>query len=120
MATRATRSASRKARLTEAVATGPLGALSHDELGVIIDGLVVGETLGSGPDVATWVNDGLGLLHAWVSETLLLSYPRKYRRMRRGTSKQSLMASPAPRVMPIEISLRGSRAHPAIRSDSSE
>ena len=36
---RATRSASRKARLTEAVATGPLGALSHDELGVIFDGL---------------------------------------------------------------------------------
>ena len=35
----ATRSASRKARLTEAVATGPLGALSHDELGVIFDGL---------------------------------------------------------------------------------
>ena len=39
MAARATRSASRKARLTEAVATGPLGALSHDELGVIVDGL---------------------------------------------------------------------------------
>ena len=40
MAARATRSASRdKARLTEAVATGPLGALSHDELGVIFDGL---------------------------------------------------------------------------------
>jgi len=38
-ATRATRSASRAARLTEAVATGPLGALSHDELGVIFDGL---------------------------------------------------------------------------------
>ena len=36
---RATRSASRKARVTEAVATGPLGALSHDELGVIVDGL---------------------------------------------------------------------------------
>ena len=36
---RATRSASRNARLTEAVATGPLGALSHDELGVIFDGL---------------------------------------------------------------------------------
>jgi len=36
---RATRSASRKARVTEAVATGPLGALSHDELGVIFDGL---------------------------------------------------------------------------------
>ena len=34
-----TRSASRAARLTEAVATGPLGALSHDELGVIVDGL---------------------------------------------------------------------------------
>ena len=40
MAARATRSASRKARRTEAVATGPLGALSHDELGVIVDGLV--------------------------------------------------------------------------------
>jgi len=39
MAARATRSASRKARVTEAVATGPLGALSHDELGVIVDGL---------------------------------------------------------------------------------
>ena len=39
MATRATRSASRAARLTEAVATGPLGVLSHDELGVIFDGL---------------------------------------------------------------------------------
>merc|ERR1712046_196376 len=39
MVARATRSASRKARLTEAVATGPLGALSHDELGVIFDGL---------------------------------------------------------------------------------
>ena len=39
MATRATRSASRKARHAEAVATGPLGALSHDELGVIFDGL---------------------------------------------------------------------------------
>ena len=39
MAARATRSASRKARLTEAVATGSLGALSHDELGVIVDGL---------------------------------------------------------------------------------
>ena len=39
MAARATRSASGKARLTEAVATGPLGALSHDELGVIVDGL---------------------------------------------------------------------------------
>jgi len=39
MAARATRSASRKARLTEAVVTGPLGALSHDELGVIFDGL---------------------------------------------------------------------------------
>jgi len=36
---RATRSASRKARVTEAVATGPFGALSHDELGVIVDGL---------------------------------------------------------------------------------
>ena len=39
MAARATRSASRKARTAEAVATGPLGALSHDELGVIFDGL---------------------------------------------------------------------------------
>jgi len=39
MAERATRSASRKARLTEAVVTGPLGALSHGELGVIVDGL---------------------------------------------------------------------------------
>ena len=39
MAARASRSTSRKARLTEAVATGPLGALSHDELGVIFDGL---------------------------------------------------------------------------------
>ena len=39
MAARATRSASRKARLAEAVATGPLGALSHDELGVIFEGL---------------------------------------------------------------------------------
>ena len=39
MAGRATRSASREARLTEAVATGPLGALSHDELGMIFDGL---------------------------------------------------------------------------------
>jgi len=39
MAARATRSASREARATEAVATGPLGALSHDELGVIFDGL---------------------------------------------------------------------------------
>ena len=39
MATRATRSASRKARRAETVATGPLGALSHDELGVIVDGL---------------------------------------------------------------------------------
>jgi len=40
MAARATRSASRAARRTvEAVATGPLGALSHDELGVIFDGL---------------------------------------------------------------------------------
>ena len=36
---RVTRSASRKARVTAAVATGPLGALSHDELGVIFDGL---------------------------------------------------------------------------------
>jgi len=39
MAARATRSASHKARVTEAVATGPFGALSHDELGVIVDGL---------------------------------------------------------------------------------
>ena len=39
MAAHATRSASRKARVAEAVATGPLGALSHDELGVIFDGL---------------------------------------------------------------------------------
>jgi len=39
MAARASRSASRKARATEAVATGPLGALSHDELGVIFEGL---------------------------------------------------------------------------------
>ena len=39
MAARATRSTSRAARLTEAVATGPLGALSHDELGVVFDGL---------------------------------------------------------------------------------
>ena len=40
MAARATRSASRKARRSEeAVSTGPLGALSHDELGVIFDGL---------------------------------------------------------------------------------
>ena len=34
-----TRSSSRKVRLTDAVATGPFGALSHDELGVIFDGL---------------------------------------------------------------------------------
>ena len=47
MATCATRSASRRSRVAEAVAsrgaaavaTGPLGALSHDELGVIVDGL---------------------------------------------------------------------------------
>ena len=39
MAARATRSACRAARHTSAVATGPLGALSHDELGVIFDGL---------------------------------------------------------------------------------
>ena len=40
MAARATRSASRRAvRNAEAVATGPLGLLSHDELGVIVDGL---------------------------------------------------------------------------------
>merc|ERR1712185_455282 len=39
MAARTTRSASRRARRAEAVATGPLGALSHDELGVIVDGL---------------------------------------------------------------------------------
>ena len=39
MGTRKTRSASRAARRAEAVATGPLGALSHDELGIIFDGL---------------------------------------------------------------------------------
>ena len=43
MAAGATRSASRRvardARNAEAVATGALGALSHDELGVIVDGL---------------------------------------------------------------------------------
>ena len=40
LAARTTRSASRKERCAEeAVATGPLGALSHDELGVIVDGL---------------------------------------------------------------------------------
>jgi len=39
MAARATRSTTRRARNAEAVATGPLGALSHDELGVIVDGL---------------------------------------------------------------------------------
>ena len=39
MGTRTTRSASHTARRAEAVATGPLGALSHDELGVIFDGL---------------------------------------------------------------------------------
>ena len=39
MASRVTRSASRSARRAEAVVTGPLGALSHDELGVIFDGL---------------------------------------------------------------------------------
>ena len=47
MGGRATRSATRRARFAEAmtshgvaaVATGPLGALSHDELGVIFDGL---------------------------------------------------------------------------------
>jgi len=40
MAARATRSARRTGRRAEAaVATGPLGALSHDELGVIVDGL---------------------------------------------------------------------------------
>ena len=39
MAARATHSASRAVRRDEAVATGPLGALSHDELGVIFDGL---------------------------------------------------------------------------------
>ena len=39
MAARATRSASRAARREQAVATGPLGALSHDELGVIFEGL---------------------------------------------------------------------------------
>ena len=37
MADRSTRSASRKARVAEAVATDPLGALSHDEPGVIFD-----------------------------------------------------------------------------------
>ena len=36
---RETRSRTRAARIAEAVATGPLGALSHDELGVIFDGL---------------------------------------------------------------------------------
>jgi len=40
MAGRATRSASRAALRAEAAeATGPLGALSHDELGVVVDGL---------------------------------------------------------------------------------
>ena len=39
MAARVTRSASRAALNNEALATGPLGALSHDELGVIVDGL---------------------------------------------------------------------------------
>jgi len=45
MAARATRSAARAVALSErtrdaaAVATGPLGALSHDELGVVVDGL---------------------------------------------------------------------------------
>ena len=45
MATRVTRSSTRAAKASrsaydsEAVATGPLGALSHDELGVIFDGL---------------------------------------------------------------------------------
>ena len=39
MAASATRTASREARVAEAVATGPLGALSHDALGVIFDGL---------------------------------------------------------------------------------
>ena len=39
MPLRATRSRTRAARITDAVATGPLGALSHDELGVIFDGL---------------------------------------------------------------------------------
>ena len=39
MAARATRSTNRKARVADAVATGPLGALSHDELGVVFDGL---------------------------------------------------------------------------------
>ena len=34
-----TRSTRKKARATEAVATDPLGALSHDELGVVFDGL---------------------------------------------------------------------------------
>ena len=36
---RTTRAAAHEARLEEAIATGPLGALSHDELGVIFDGL---------------------------------------------------------------------------------
>ena len=35
----ASRSASRATLHAEAVATGPLGTLSHDELGVIFDGL---------------------------------------------------------------------------------
>jgi len=39
MAARATRSATHRARVAEAVATGTFGALSHDELGVIVDGL---------------------------------------------------------------------------------
>ena len=40
MAARGTRSTGRgAARLIDAVATGPLGALSHDELGVVFDGL---------------------------------------------------------------------------------
>ena len=39
MPLRATRSRTRAARYAAAVATGPLGALSHDELGVIVDGL---------------------------------------------------------------------------------
>ena len=39
MATRGSRSRSRAARNAAAVATGPLGVLSHDELGVIVDGL---------------------------------------------------------------------------------
>ena len=39
MLSTASRSASRATLHAEAVATGPLGTLSHDELGVIFDGL---------------------------------------------------------------------------------